>query len=243
MAARARSDITGQRFGRLFVVELGTSTNSRGERYWDCLCDCGNHTTAMFSSLSSGKTQSCGCLKREATIASNKRNKSVDPKIRFSSGYAVADNGCWEWQKGKDEKGYGVLHVDGKQEKAHRFSWKLYNGEIPVDDSYHGTMVCHHCDNPACVNPDHLFIGVAKDNVLDMVSKGRNRCGVGERHGSRTHPEKYLPGEGCARSKLKDSDVIEIRKAKQSRAELAKRYGVTEGNILAVQKRKSWRHL
>jgi hypothetical protein len=146
----------------------------------------------MLSDLTAMKKQSCGCMKRESTILANKIHKSVDPKIRFSKGYEISDSGCWEWKAGKDASGYGVLHVDGKQEKAHRFAWKLYRGEIPEHDSYHGMMVCHHCDNPSCVNPEHLFIGLANDNVQDMVKKGRNRCGIGERHGSKTHPEKYI---------------------------------------------------
>lgn len=186
-----RRDITGEKFGRLEVICLSENRNRRGERYWECRCDCGKTAFAMLSDLTSGKKQSCGCQKIESTIIANKKHKSVDPKIRFSAGYEALDNGCWEWKKGKDQLGYGILYVNGKSEKAHRFSWKIHHGEIPDHDSYHGMVVCHHCDNPSCVNPDHLFLGLAKDNVQDMVAKGRNRCGVGDRHGSKTHPEKY----------------------------------------------------
>lgn len=186
-----RADITGKRFGRLSAVELSEETNSRSERFWLCLCDCGNHKHAMYSDLKSGKTQSCGCKKTEVTVARNIETKTIPVKQRFQDGYEVSETGCWEWKKGKDANGYGIIHVSGRLMKAHRLSWQLHKGEIPDHDSYHGMMVCHHCDNPGCVNPEHLFLGEAKDNVLDMVAKGRNRFGIGDRHGSKTHPEKY----------------------------------------------------
>ena len=74
-------------------------------------------------------------------------------------------NECWEWIAGKSH-GYGVFWINGKLLRAHRVAWSIYNGGIPE-----GLLVLHKCDNPACVNPDHLFIGTQQDNVDDMITK------------------------------------------------------------------------
>lgn len=76
---------------------------------------------------------------------------------------------CWEWTGSKTDRGYGKIIVEKKQCKAHRVSWVIYNGEIPND-----LHVCHHCDNPGCVNPVHLFLGTNNDNIQDKVKKGRH---------------------------------------------------------------------
>lgn len=84
--------------------------------------------------------------------------------------------GCWEWTANRHRRGYGRFHAcvnpDGsnRQVLSHRFSWELTNGPIPD-----GMCVLHRCDNPPCVNPDHLFLGTQGDNITDMVSKQRNR--------------------------------------------------------------------
>ena len=77
---------------------------------------------------------------------------------------------CWEWTAAKNEKGYGVFGIGKETDKAHRISYRLLVSEIPQ-----GLFVCHKCDNPKCVNPDHLFLGTAQDNVKDMILKKRNK--------------------------------------------------------------------
>ena len=87
---------------------------------------------------------------------------------RFYKKVSKQSTGCWEWSASRDSKGYGYFKHDGMI-RAHRWSAK-YIAELDVE----GNLVCHHCDNPCCVNPEHLFIGLDKDNVKDMISKGRS---------------------------------------------------------------------
>lgn len=98
------------------------------------------------------------------------------------------------------------MGVKGKTYRAHRLSYELHCGEIPA-----GMFVCHRCDNPACINPDHLFLGTPKDNVVDMDGKGRGRRGT------------YR--------KLTDEQVAHILRKEMSSAQYAKLYGVDRGHV------------
>jgi hypothetical protein len=102
-------------------------------------------------------------LRRGAFI----RNGSMTPDQRFWSKVQKSD-GCWEWQGARNWKGYGEHSVNCRAIKAHRYSWALHHGPIPDK-----ALVCHRCDNPCCVRPDHLFIGNNSDNQRDAVKKGR----------------------------------------------------------------------
>ena len=89
---------------------------------------------------------------------------------RFNKKYVInEDTDCWEWQNATNNIGYGMFRwTSGKMRTAHRASYEIYKGPIPE-----GMIVCHTCDNPKCVNPEHLWVGTRKDNYDDMVSKGR----------------------------------------------------------------------
>lgn len=104
-----------------------------------------------------------------------------------------ANTGCWLWQGSHDRRGYGQIRVDGRCTYATHVALKLFKGAIVPD----GMFACHHCDTPSCVNPDHLFVGTPKQNVADMVAKGRGDFsglahGHGWNRGKRRQPEYEL---------------------------------------------------
>lgn len=128
---------------------------------------------------------------------------------------------CWNWKASKVFGGYGRMGIDSHLYLAHRISWEIQNGNIPE-----GMMVLHKCDNPACCNPTHLFLGTQETNIRDMVSKNRQ-----------------VNGEGVRRSKLSSKSVIKIRallKLGKSTTELGKLFNVNRATISKVGSRKLW---
>jgi hypothetical protein len=100
-----------------------------------------------------------------------KRKRQVPASVYLGSNIKVNENnGCWEWEGTVNQFGYGIAIHNRKRYVAHRFSWEILKGEIPDN-----LFVCHKCDNRKCVNTDHLFLGTQKDNLDDMVQKGRMR--------------------------------------------------------------------
>lgn len=132
------------------------------------------------------------------------------------------DLGCWEWTHTRDTGGYGLFCRNGRYVKAHRLSFEIWKGPIPK-----GLHILHACDNPACINPDHLRAGTVKENMADREARGR----------------RDVRGEQVGTAKLTEAQVIEIRKSKLGLADLSVIYGVDRSNIWAIRSRKSWRHI
>lgn len=137
------------------------------------------------------------------------------------------DGECWEWNSGCISTGYGAFWVPPRVQLSHRISWCIHNGEIPD-----GLHVCHHCDNPPCANPDHLFLGTALDNSRDKHRKGRWRA---------------AKGAEPARARFKNRDVTRIRRLFDSGnstiADISRMYEAPHNTIRAIALRNSWRHL
>lgn len=144
----------------------------------------------------------------------------------FHARYIInAVTGCWMWIGDRDKDGYGQWQIAKIPRrirlKAHRIAWELFNGQIPDR-----MEVCHHCDNPPCVNPDHLFLGPHSANMLDRNRKGRHAHG--ERQGS---------------SRLLDADIIAIRQSTDTLVALSTRYKVSFQTISDIKNRKLWKHI
>lgn len=132
-----------------------------------------------------------------------------DVALRFADrAFPEPNSGCWLWDGAWNGKGYGVVCNTGGERQTHRLSWLLHRGAIPD-----GKMVLHRCDVPCCVNPDHLFLGVAKDNTRDMMRKGRHK----------------------PRIKLTPDQVRHVRACDLGSSELATLYGVKINTITRIR--------
>lgn len=183
------------------------------------------------------------------------RAKSIDTRKRISRERALRlkywfwdhvnkSETCWEWQGHCSKGGYGVVSFSGKQILAHRASYEMNFGPIPT-----GHFVCHRCDNPKCVRPDHLFLGAPVDNVRDMLSKGRNKCNppMGQDHWARKNPEKVRRGSANNKAKLTEKQVAEIREkyasGKYTQTQLSGEYQISQQVISKVINKKLWSHV
>lgn len=146
---------------------------------------------------------------------------------------------CWPWQGGAYSNGYPRFCVQMGNFVATRIAYQVHTGQDPGD-----LFVCHSCDNPPCCNPAHLFLGSHLENVRDAVAKGRNDCGRGDRHGARTHPERFL---GRFERRFTEAQVRAIRSEYAgggvSTLTLAERHGVSDTTIGHMLRGNTWAHV
>lgn len=155
-----------------------------------------------------------------APDSDDKKNRLLK---RFEAKINKTDS-CWIWQGGRLRDGYGAFTLEGKTISAHRMSYQIFKGPIQG-----GLWVLHNCDNPACVNPDHLRLGARIDNSKDMVSRGRS-----------------LIGEKANRSKLSYADVSKIKRLLSDgvkHRQIAGIYNVSHSVITDINTGKSWKHV
>ena len=163
------------------------------------------------------------------------------------------ERGCLEWTACRIRDGYGVFGIGSKTFLAHRIAYFISTGDDPLE-----LLVCHHCDNPSCCEPSHLWLGTDAENGIDRDRKGRGNPNLGDKNGSRLHPESrprgdshysrinpelMRRGESHPRAKLNAIDVAIIRADQRTLRVIASDYGVTDVLISKIKNRKIWRHV
>ncbi len=191
-----------------------------------CQCGCGQRT-----SVARQTSHKHGYVKGEPVryVLGHRPHRRQNPVELFWSKVRKSPepDGCWLWTAGRNNKGYGLIRWRGRNCLAHRISWELANGPFPAE-----LQVLHRCDVPLCIRPDHLFLGTVRDNVRDMMAKGRNRARA---------------GESAAHSKLTGNQVRELRArfacGETNYSQLARAYGIDRGNVRKIVLGINWRHL
>lgn len=202
-----------------------TPSNGTSESipYGYCHCGCGQKTNvATKDSKINGYVKG----KPMRFLRGHSQRKHATPEAAFWFHVTPgAPDACWEWQGTKNNCGYGLASFGGGYRMAHRLSYELHYGPIPA-----GLCVCHTCDNRACVNPAHLWLGTCAENHADKWAKGRGVRLTGERSGS---------------SKLTWDDVRAIRHlyalGGHSHRSLGRQFGVSGPAICAIVNGKTWR--
>ena len=213
--------LMGQTFFKLKVIDR--IHIYKGKYQWICLCECGNKRICQGSYLTNGFVKSCGCWRKPTP-------KKFTDEERFWK-YVEKTVTCWNWIGSKVFYGYGQININGKPKRANRYSWEIHRGEIPK-----GINVCHKCDNPSCVNPDHLFLGSQKENMKDMYLKGRENPPKGMRvYASKLNEESVID--------IKNNYIIGSKDEKTNSSYFAKKYNVHRSTINCVGNGKYWNHI
>jgi hypothetical protein len=183
----------------------------------------------------------------------------VDPILvdRFKAKYALnRQTGCWDWTASTAGKGYGQIKLPGtrRQIYAHHLSWQIHHGKIPT-----GKYILHRCDNPRCVNPDHLFVGSAKVNAEDMKAKDRHLRGELNTEAILTEADirairmlwkakdRHLRGELNTEAILTEADIRAIRMLCAAgdlpQRRIAQLFGIQQMEVSRIHRRERWAHV
>lgn len=212
-------DLTGKTFGQLEVLSYHGIVGKHSK--WNCRCKCGRVVSVKSIRLTRGKAVTCEPCVAELRAELYEQHLTE----RFLKSIRITDSGCWEWQKSRWESGYGKVGVYRQIVAAHIVSYRLFRG--PIAD---GLFVCHECDNPPCVNPDHLFLGTHQQNMDDMVAKGRQTRGVLNSH-----------------AKITEDQVQEIRHlyaaGGMTQKDIGARFGITKSNVHLIVCGLAWKHV
>lgn len=157
--------------------------------------------------------------------AIKKAEKRYWPKV-------IKGDGCWEWSAWKSLGGYGCFTLRRRYIPATHFALLIEGSDVPS-----GMCVCHSCDNPGCVNPDHLWVGTVHDNMADRNRKGRNHMN------SREQFQKMAALGHIARRSLTEDQIREIRASTEVQSVTAKKYGISQSHVSEIKLRKKYAHV
>lgn len=205
----------GKVYGLLTVVADVMNYKTK-TRMMFCRCACGNEKIIAMASLRSGATKSCGCMQKIGNVRQHILSKTIK------------NGDCIEWIGLKDKDGYGKIKINKKNLRVHRVIYEDKFGKIK-----NNFLVCHTCDNPSCVNINHLFLGTVKDNTQDMLEKGRGFV------------QKQF-GENNNQAKLTKSKVIRILEYADigiKQKEIASMFNISPVTVSNIIKNKSWKHI
>jgi hypothetical protein len=203
--------VSGDKFGRWTVIDAVVFVPRKGGRdaLAPCRCDCGTERMVSSHALRRGDSRSCGCTIPETNR--KLRRGLVENPDRFWSRVTKQSDGCWIISGNHNGQGYRYTTCEGRRVYAHRAVWEQLHGPIPAD-----IEVCHRCDVPACVNPDHLFLGTRQDNVRDMYAKGRGRPNKDMR-GLRAYAAARRAATHCKRGHPFENKNTQLKNGRPSR--------------------------
>lgn len=217
-------DMKGKVFGMLTVIEKCERRKYlNGECIWKCQCQCKNIINVSGSVLRRGAKKNCGCISK---ITPKEYWEMVRNRLEMR---CIRNGECKEWGGKRNKDGYGEMCIiENRKEKTikcSRASWIIYRGEIPE-----GMCVLHKCDNPACFNIDHLFLGTMQDNMTDKMKKNRHFV---------------HRGSACKSSKLNEEKAKNIfsLKNKIPAHKIAKHYNVSISCIQRIMQKITWKHI
>lgn len=194
--------------------------------YGFCHCGCGQETK-----LAPYNSPRLGWTRGQPIKFINTHHAKTKPLSKKFWEKVEKTGGCWLWVGAKNPGGYGTIKIESSGDihtiLTHRVSWEFHFGPIPD-----GMLVCHHCDNPPCVNPEHLFLGTDADNAQDMIKKGRKVTKRGEQNN---------------KAKFTTQQILDIRELWAgggiTKRDIADSYNVSDVAICNIINRKVWKHV